>query len=145
MNIARFASLLILVSGLVPFWQYSVLKGTPERFPLHFAGIVLALAYFWWRGCWLLDQHHITGNFKALLFPGALGLAMAALGSATAILLLGILPSIPFGAEMILYHLSTMLMVVVPLYLGVKVGLRYTFSRSRESQRSSEISQGLAD
>lgn len=141
MSIVRFASLLILVSGLVPLWRYCANGGSPERFPFYFAGIAGALAYFWWRGCWLLDQHRVTGSFKTLLFPGMLGLGLAALGTATAILFLGILPSLPYGPGMVIYHLWTTLIVVVPLHVLVKLGLKFTFS----PKSGNEIGEGVAD
>ncbi len=127
-GVAHLASLGILICGMTPLWISSIPEGDFLRFTPHYAGIVGALTYFWWRGCWLLDQHSVTGNIKVLLFPGTLGLVLAALGTVSAISILGVLATFGWGILWVLYHLLSTAIVAAPLYLIAKPGLKFTFS-----------------
>ncbi len=130
MSAARFASLFLLVSVLIPLWHRSVSEGASDSFPLFLGGAFLALTYLWWRGCWLLDQHRVAGLTRTLLFPGLLGLGLALLGTLIAVLLLGLPASLHFGFDMAVYHLWTTAILIVPLYWAVGRGLRFTFTRT---------------
>ncbi|HRQ91086.1 MAG TPA: hypothetical protein PLA50_20010, partial [Bacteroidia bacterium] len=103
-NAARFASLIILASGLLPIWFHRA-----SLLPL--GGASLGLIYLWWRGCWLLDQHRVTGLARTLLFPGLLGLGLALLGTLAAILLLGFLVWLDFASDMAFSYLLLATMI----------------------------------
>lgn len=130
---ARLASLGILICGMIPLWLSSIPEEDFLRFMPHYVGIACALTYFWWRSCWLLDQHSVTGKIKTLLFPGTLGLVLAALGTVSAILILGLLLTFGWGFIWALYHIVTTLIVAAPLFFLAKAGLKFTFSNARKA------------
>ena len=128
----RTVSLLLMLCWLIPLWIMGRREHPPALIATCIALLAVAAIYFWLRACWLLDQHHVSGVFRPLLFPGLLAPLLIIFGTIMGAWLMGSLLVAPaWGFEFFIVHTVLSWMMAAPFGLMLRFGLKSIFRRQK--------------
>ena len=129
---ARIVSLLVMLACLIPLW-FIGRRTHPTILVATCIGLLaVVVVYFWLRACWLLDENHVSGWFKPLIFPGLLAPVLIIFGTIMGSWLMGSLLVAPaWGFEFLIVHTVLSWMMAAPFGLMLRFGLKSIFRQQK--------------
>lgn len=129
---ARIVSLLVMLACLIPLW-FIGRRTHPTILVATCIGLLaVVVVYFWLRACWLLDENHVSGWFKPLIFPGLLAPVLIIFGTIMGTWLMGSLLVAPaWGFEFLIVHTVFSWMMAAPFGLMLRFGLKSIFRQQK--------------
>ena len=126
----RLVSLVLMLSSLIPLGFIGRREHSPALVVTCLGLLVIAAVYFWLRGCWLLDENHISGWFRPLIFPGLLTPILIIFGTIMGSWLIGALLIAPaWGVGFLVEHTISSSLMGLPVGAFLYFALWYVFKR----------------
>ena len=138
---SRLVSLVLMLSSLIPLGLMGRRAHPPALVATCVGLLAIAAIYFWLRACWLLDENHVPGWFKPLIFPGLLAPVLIIFGTIMGAWLMGSLLVAPaWGFEFFIVHTVLSWMMAAPFGLMLRFGLKSIF-RQQKSRTNPPVDQ----